>query len=65
MIKRIRDWVFGEKEWQEIAAMDDMHLKWEYVRLLTEAQQGRYNTRRFRRICQRMAARFEAMEDFR
>jgi hypothetical protein len=64
MIKRIKDWLFNEKEWQEIQGMDDIHLKWEYVRLLADAQDGRYNTPRFRRICQRMAARFEAQPDF-
>jgi hypothetical protein len=64
MIKEIKDWLFNEKEWREIQAMDDLHLKWEYVRMLSDSQNGLYNTRRFRRICMRMAARFEAQPDF-
>ncbi len=64
MIKRIKDWLFNEKEWQEIQAMDDQKLKWEYCRLLSESEEGRFHVQRFRRICQRMAARFESKDDF-
>ncbi len=65
MIKRLKDWMFNEKEWREIQGMDDQQLKWEYCRLLSESKEGQYDIHRFRRICQRMAARFEAQDDFR
>lgn len=59
IVKRLTDWMFNEEEWQEINAMTDDDLRWEFCRLLDESKQGRYQPQRFRRICYRIALRFE------
>jgi len=58
-IKFIRDCLFNEKEWREIEAMSDDDLRREFCRLLDESKEGRYHCQRFRRVCYRMALRFE------
>lgn len=58
MWQRLKNWLFNQRQWDEISGMTDSELRWEFNRLLYESEKGRYDCERFRRVCYRMALRF-------